>query len=86
MSTPRPRTAASRAAIVRTLLGEIADRLEANRPNNPFTATGRIAIIQATTMDAQLGRALREQAPEVVGEITRSQYAALLRQITGGAT
>lgn len=78
-------SAQARAAIVRTLLGEIAERLEANRPGNPFTATGRIAIIQATTMDPQLGRALREQAPEVDREITRGQYAAQLRKITGGA-
>lgn len=71
--------------VLHQMLDEIADRLEANRPDNPFTATSRIAIIQATTMDPRLGRALREQAPDVIGDITRSQYAAQLRKITGGA-
>lgn len=71
--------------LLHRMLGEMADRLEANRPDNPFNATGRIAIIQATTMDPRLGRALREQAPEVTGETTRRQYAAQLREITGGA-
>ncbi|MEU9134621.1 hypothetical protein AB0D33_01400 [Streptomyces sp. NPDC048404] len=66
------------------MLGEIATRLEANRPDKAFTAVSRIAVIQATTMDPVLGRALRDLAPDVIGETTRRAYAAQLRQVLAG--
>lgn len=72
-------------AIVQRLLGEIADRLETHSPDRQLTAVSRIAVIQATTMDPRLGRALREQAPEITGTVTRRAYAAKLREIAGGA-
>ncbi|MFF3891366.1 hypothetical protein [Streptomyces sp. NPDC001914] len=78
--------AAQQRRIVRQLLGDIATRLETNRPDRPFTAVSRIAVIQATTMDPVLGRAVRDMAPDVHGETTRRAYAARLRRIlTGGA-
>jgi hypothetical protein len=71
-------------ATVHGLLGEIATRLETHRPDAPFTAVARIAVIQATTMDPVLGRALRSVAPAVAGETTRQAYAATLRQALAG--
>jgi len=67
--------------LVRQMLGEMADGLEANRPDQPLTPTSRIAIIQATTMDPTLARALREQAPEITAPVVRRDYAAQLRKI-----
>lgn len=67
------------------MLREIADRLERNRADEPLTPTGRIALIQATTMSPPLARRLRDQAPEITERITRSAYAALLREIAGPA-
>lgn len=84
MSGRYGRPAAQQRRIVRQLLGEMANRLEANRPDKPFTAVSRIAVIQATTMDPALGRALRDLAPPVTSEITRGAYAAELRQILEG--
>ncbi|MGW6210964.1 hypothetical protein [Streptomyces sp. NPDC055109] len=81
---PAPTTPTTRA-IVRQLLGEIADRLETRSPERQLTAVSRIAVIQATTMDPRLGRALREQAPEITGPVTRRAYAVQLRKIAGGA-
>ncbi|MGW3410272.1 hypothetical protein [Streptomyces sp. NPDC000888] len=69
--------------LVRRLLHEMADRLEANRPGQPLTAAGRIAIIQVTTMSPSLGTALRAKAPEIDGPITRAAYAKQLRGIAG---
>ncbi|WP_330349604.1 hypothetical protein [Streptomyces sp. NBC_00582] len=71
-------------AQVRTMLGEIAERLERNRPDQPLTATARIAVLQATTMDPVLSRALNLACPEITGHITRTAYAARLREIKGG--
>ncbi|MFJ4322226.1 hypothetical protein ACIP3A_03770 [Streptomyces tricolor] len=82
----RPPT--TKAALVRTMLGEMADRLEANRPDEPITAIGRLALIQATTMDPVLAPALREAAPEIpeaTGSVVRREYAAQLREIAGHA-
>jgi hypothetical protein len=75
---------ASAEAQVRTMLGEIADRLERNRPDQPLTATARIAVLQATTMDPVLGRALNLACPEITGPVTRTAYAARLREIKDG--
>jgi hypothetical protein len=84
VSGRRGLSSAQQRRIVRQLLGEIATRLETNRPDRMFTAVSRIAVIQATTMDPGLGRALRDLAPAVVGEITRRAYAAELRKILAG--
>jgi len=80
----RPNTSVE--AQVRAWLGEIADRLERNRPAAVLTATARVAVLQATTMDPVLGRALRIAAPEVddAKPITRRAYAARLREIAAG--
>ncbi|QJT01773.1 hypothetical protein G9272_16855 [Streptomyces asoensis] len=64
-------------ALVRTMLGEIADRLERHRTDEPLTPTGRAAAIQATTLDPVLSRA----APEITEPITRAAYAEILRTI-----
>jgi len=79
------RPSARVAAEVRQMLLEIADRLERNRPDEPLTPTGRIALIQATTMAPPLAARLREQAPEITALITRRAYAAQLREIAGPA-
>jgi hypothetical protein len=84
MSAPRARYGRGTVAtnrLVRQMLGEMADRLEAERPDEPVTPTSRIAIIQATTMDHVLGRALRERAPEITGPTARRDYAVQLRKI-----
>ncbi|MFF8485186.1 hypothetical protein [Streptomyces antibioticus] len=73
-------------AQVRTMLGKIAARLEHNRPDQPLTATARLAVLQATTMDPVLARALRITAPEITGPVTRAAYAARLRQILAGGS
>jgi len=75
------RASASVEAQVRTWLGEIADRLERNRPAAELTATARLAVLQATTMNPVLSRALRIAAPEITEPITRRDYAARLREI-----
>ncbi|MEU4169470.1 hypothetical protein AB0F46_21665 [Streptomyces sp. NPDC026665] len=68
---------------VRSMLRDMAHRLETNRPDARFTAVGRIAIIQATTMSPPLARALRARAPEIATPTTRAAYAAVLREIAG---
>ncbi|MDX5570260.1 hypothetical protein PYK79_52885 [Streptomyces sp. ID05-04B] len=78
------RATASVETQVRTWLGEIADRLERNRPAAELTAVARIAVLQATTLDPVLGRALRIAAPEVDQPVTRRAYAARLRAIAAG--
>ncbi|WP_327403850.1 hypothetical protein OG194_29715 [Streptomyces sp. NBC_01288] len=65
--------------LVRQMLVEMAERLEANRPDVTLTPTGRIAIIQATTMSPNFSSALRAKAPDVEKPITRAAYAQLLR-------
>ncbi|WP_406365246.1 hypothetical protein [Streptomyces sp. NBC_00645] len=70
-------------ADVRSLLRDIARRLETNRPDAVFTAVGRITIIQATTMSPPLARALRAKAPEILASTTRAAYARQLREIAG---
>lgn len=73
-------------ALVSTMLTEIADRLEENRPLQPITAIGRLALLQATTMDPCLAPALRAAAPEIPedpGFVVRREYAAQLREIAG---
>jgi hypothetical protein len=85
--TSLPRYGRGRAhteAQARTLLGEVADRLERNRPDEPLTATARLAVLQAATLDPVLGRALRIATPEITGPITRVAYAARLREIAKG--
>jgi hypothetical protein len=69
---------------VRQMLLEMAERLEALRPDEPITAIGRHALIQATTMDPPLARALRTKAPEITGEQVRRDYAARLREVVAG--
>ncbi|MFC7906447.1 hypothetical protein [Streptomyces nigra] len=66
--------------LVLQLLGEMAGRLEASRPDAVLTVIGRHALLQATTMDPALLPALRAKAPDADGTLTRRQYAALLRQ------
>ncbi|WPP30017.1 hypothetical protein [Streptomyces sp. CL7] len=66
--------------LVRQMLHEMADKLEKNRPDEPITTIGRHALLQATTMDPPLLRALREVAPEIDGELVRRDYAAQLRE------
>lgn len=77
----RGRGEAEVQAQVCTMLGEIADRLERSRPDQRLTATGRLAVLQATTMDPVLGRALQVAAPEIISPVTRTAYAARLREI-----
>jgi hypothetical protein len=84
MNRRRGLYSAQQRRIVHQLLGKIVNRLETNRPEKPFTPVSRIAVIQATTMDPVLGRAVRELAPDVVGETTRRAYAAQLRQVLAG--
>jgi hypothetical protein len=76
-------SAENTAAIVRTMLREMAGRLETNRPDEPITAVRRIAVIQATTMDPTLSRALREAVPEITGQVVRRDFAVQLREIAG---
>jgi hypothetical protein len=71
-------------AHVRSMLRDIARRLETHRPEAVFTKVGRLAIIQATTMSPPLARALRAKAPEIHTPTTRAAYAAVLRGIAGG--
>jgi hypothetical protein len=71
-------------AQVRSMLRDMAHRLETNRPAAVFTAVGRLALIQATTMSPPLAHALRARAPEIPAPTTRAAYAVLLRQIAGG--
>ncbi|MGW5509912.1 hypothetical protein ACWEV9_19370 [Streptomyces albogriseolus] len=66
--------------LVRQMLHEMADKLERVRPDEPITTIGRHALLQATTMDPPLLRALREVAPEIDGELIRRDYAAQLRE------
>ncbi|MEV1063405.1 hypothetical protein [Streptomyces sp. NPDC050263] len=75
---------ASVEAQVRRWLGEIADRLEHNRPAAELTPTARLAVLQATTMDPVLSHALNTAAPEITGPITRRDYAASLRAVLDG--
>lgn len=70
-------------SLVCRMLHEMADRLEASRPDRILTAVGRIASIQVTTMSPPLARALRAKAPEITAPITRRAYATLLREIAG---
>lgn len=69
---------------VRQMLLEMAERLETRRPDEPITTIGRHALIQATTMDPPLARALRTKAPEITGEQVRREYAAELRKVSAG--
>jgi hypothetical protein len=69
---------------VRRMLLEMAERLEARRPDEPITTIGRHALIQATTMDPPLARALRAKAPEITGEQVRREYANQLRKVAAG--
>ncbi|MGW2170388.1 hypothetical protein ACWC1C_07630 [Streptomyces sp. NPDC001705] len=77
------RTKAQTQALIKQLLGEMADRLETNRPNAPINVISRHALLQATTMDPPLLRALRAAAPEIEHTRIRRDYAAELRQIAG---
>jgi len=63
------------------MLAEMARRCETNRPDEPITSIGRHALIQATTMDPALTRALRTRVPEITGQVVRRVYAAQLREI-----
>ncbi|MFG2679208.1 hypothetical protein [Streptomyces sp. NPDC048392] len=85
MNAPRyDRPSAQTQRLVKEMLGEIADRLDANRPNALMTTIGRHALLQAATMDPPLLRALRDVAPEIDHTVPRREYAAELRQIAGG--
>lgn len=76
-----------RESTVRDLLLQIADRLTARYPGNEFTATGRLAVIQATTLDPALSRMLNERMPQIDGPVSRGAYAVMLRALaTGDAT
>lgn len=76
-------TCTGHALLVRRMLAAMARRCETNRPDEPITAIGRHALIQATTMDPVLTRALRTRAPEITGQVIRRDYAAQLRTIAG---
>lgn len=85
MNAPRhSRPSAATLRTVKQLLVEIAERLETNRPNAIMTTISRHALLQATTMDPPLLRALRDVAPEIEHTVVRRDYAAVLRQIAGG--
>lgn len=71
-------------AHVRSMLLDIARRLETHRPDAVFTKVGRLAIIQATTMSPPLARALRAKAPEIHTPTTRAAYAVRLREVADG--
>ncbi|MFJ1657188.1 hypothetical protein [Streptomyces anthocyanicus] len=87
MNTERhARPTAQTLAVVRQLLGEMAGRLETKRPNATITTIGRHALLQATTMDPPVLRALRQHAPEIDVALTRRQYAARLRTAARGMT
>ncbi|MEU9149179.1 hypothetical protein AB0D59_01165 [Streptomyces sp. NPDC048417] len=84
----RPRFGRGQAHIdsqVRTMLCEMADRLDSNRADQHLSEIGRLALIQATTMDPVLSRALQEAVPEVSGRtsVVRRDFAAQLREIAG---
>lgn len=66
--------------LVQQTLHEMADKLDRIRPDEPITTIGRHALLQATTMDPPLLRALRQVAPEIDGELVRRDYAAQLRK------
>lgn len=68
-----------------TMLLEMANKLETVRPGEPITTIGRYALLQATTMDPPLLRALRERVPDIDGEMIRRDYAAVLRDLAGPA-
>ncbi|MFB7597230.1 hypothetical protein [Streptomyces sp. NPDC056160] len=74
------------ASLVRQMLLEMAGRLETQRPAEPITVIGREALIQATTMDPVLIRALRDQVPEipVSGSTVRTDFARQLRTVAAG--
>ncbi|MGW3110532.1 hypothetical protein [Streptomyces sp. NPDC001091] len=76
-------TKAVRDAVVNSMLGEMADRLEANRPDEPITAIGRIALIQATTFNPASVKALQQAVPEITDSVIRRDLAARLREIAG---
>lgn len=84
MSTRYVRGQAALNAQVQQMLGEMAERLETHRPDEPLTPAARIAVIQATTMAPPLARALRAKAPEITEPVTRRTYAAQLREIAAG--
>ncbi|MFE3853407.1 hypothetical protein ACFXPN_20005 [Streptomyces griseorubiginosus] len=67
----------------RRMLAEMARRCETHRADEPITSIGRHALIQATTMDPVLSRALRKRAPEITGQVVRREYAVQLRTIAG---
>jgi hypothetical protein len=67
--------------LVRRMFAEMAGRLETKRPAEPITAIGRLALIQATTMDPVLSGALRARVPEITGQVVRREYAVQLREI-----
>ncbi|MFF6985627.1 hypothetical protein [Streptomyces sp. NPDC010273] len=84
MTSPRyGRRRSQRATLVRQMLGEMAERLENDRPDDQFTPVARIALLQMTTALPAFVPLLREQAPEVTARITRREYAAVLREIAG---
>ncbi|WP_326728997.1 hypothetical protein [Streptomyces phaeochromogenes] len=80
------RPSETRESTVSTLLLQIADRLAGRRPGNTFTATGRLAIIQATTLDPVLIRLLGERMPEIAGPVSRGAYSVMLRALAGSPT
>ncbi|MFJ2007027.1 hypothetical protein [Streptomyces chartreusis] len=68
-------------AEVKRMLTAIADRLETRRPDQPLTATARLAVIQATTMDPVLFRALNDRVPQVGKPLLRKDFAVQVREI-----
>ena len=66
------------ADVVRTMLREMAGRLENTRPGDHLTEIGRLALIQATTRDPTITRALQAIVPEVIGStsVVRKDFAA----------
>ncbi|MEU9400570.1 hypothetical protein [Streptomyces sp. NPDC048242] len=76
-------TGAVQTALLCQMLGEMADRLEKNRPGQVMSALGRIGLIQATTMDPRLTPALKRLVPEIEGTVVRREFAVRLREIAG---
>ncbi|MEV1020687.1 hypothetical protein [Streptomyces sp. NPDC050264] len=82
MGTPHyGRSSSQTRQIALQMLAEVAERLEERRPNETLTPAGHLAVLQATSMDPPMLRALRGLAPPVDGTITRRAYAAQLRAV-----
>ncbi len=77
-----------------TLLGQLADKLSAHRPNDRMLESTRLAqaLVYAERMHGPTEAAfdaeqqLLAATPRIDRDITRGEYAALLRLIANGVT